>query len=367
MRWLLRIYDRQMKQILTAIFLLAAACVHAQVTVEATIDSIVMFIGEQVHVTVKATAPSQARVVFPTFHRRDTLTADVEVLEVGEERQEAVDGGLVERSRVYTLTSFEGKLYYLPPFKVKVDGKEHASKSLALKVLEMEVDTTKLDQFFPPKDVQDNPFDWEEWAVPFWLSVLLLALMAADGYLYVRLRQGKPVVTPRLKRVKLLLPHQKAMREIEEIKAGRMTGSEDQKLYYTKLTDTLRKYIQERYGFNAMEMTSTEIIGRLMREGDAKAMEELTALFRTADLVKFAKYSTLINENDMNLVTAIDFINSTKQDELPTERVVRPVVSDDDRREVKKRRSLSATICVATCVCALLFAYVAYRVFLLMV
>lgn len=34
----------------------------------------------------------------------------------------------------------------------------------------------------------------------------------------------------------------------------------------------------------------------------------------TADLVKFAKYSTLINENDMNLVNAIEFINQTKQE-----------------------------------------------------
>ena len=35
-------------------------------------------------------------------------------------------------------------------------------------------------------------------------------------------------------------------------------------------------------------------------------------LFQTADLVKFAKYNTLINENDANLVNAIEFINQTK-------------------------------------------------------
>ncbi len=32
------------------------------------------------------------------------------------------------------------------------------------------------------------------------------------------------------------------------------------KEYYTELTDTLRTYIQDRFGFNAMEMTSSEII-----------------------------------------------------------------------------------------------------------
>lgn len=356
-----------MKQILTTIFFLAAALgSQAQVAVTATIDSIAMFIGEQVHVTVKATAPDKAEVTFPTYKRCDTLTAGVEVINVGEESASAIDGGMTEHSRVYTLTSFDGKVYYLPPFKVKVDGKTYQSKSLALKVVEMEVDTTKLDQFFPPKDVQDNPFSWAEWSTPFWLSVLLLVMLAADGYLYVRLRQGKPVVTPKLKRIKRLLPHQKAMKEIEEIKAERMTGSEDQKLYYTRLTDTLRKYIQERYGFNAMEMTSSEIICRLMQEGDAKAIDELTSLFRTADLVKFAKWSALINENDMNLVTAIDFINSNKQENQPTEQVVKPQLSREDKRNIERRESLRIAIGIASVACAALFAYVVWLVYLLM-
>lgn len=46
--------------------------------------------------------------------------------------------------------------------------------------------------------------------------------------------------------------------------------SEDQKAYYTLLTDVLRKYIKERFGFNAMEMTSSEIITRLQNENDKK-------------------------------------------------------------------------------------------------
>ncbi|MGC8000687.1 hypothetical protein, partial [Salmonella enterica] len=74
--------------------------------------------------------------------------------------------------------------------------------------------------------------------------------------------------------MKRLLPHQKAMKEIEQIKADKMVASEDQKEYYTKLTDTLRKYIEERYGFSAMEMTSSEIIARLTSSGDQQSLDE---------------------------------------------------------------------------------------------
>ena len=148
------------------------------------------------------------------------------------------------------------------------------------------------------------------------MSVLLLMLIAINYYFYLRLRDNKPIIS-HIKIVKRLLPHQKAMKEIERIKADKMVTSENQKEYYTKLTDTLRRYIEERYGFSAMEMTSTEIIDRLMQT-DQQSLDELRQLL-TADLVKFAKYSTMINENDANLVNAIDFINQTKLENQPTE------------------------------------------------
>jgi len=76
--------------------------------------------------------------------------------------------------------------------------------------------------------------------------------------------------------------------------------------------------------------------------------------------VKFAKYSTLINENDMNLVTAVDFINSTKAENLPTEEVLRPQLSEEDQRSMKTRRVLKIAISVIAVVCLCLLAYVVY-------
>jgi len=347
-------------------FLFIAVGARAQVAVEATIDSIEILIGEQVHVKVTATVPEQSKVVWPTLKERQYLTPGVEIVNVSPEVSQKKDGGKAEATRTYTLTSFDGNLYYLPPFTVEVDGKQYKSKSLALKVMEVEVDTTHMEKFFGPKDVQDNPFSWAEWGPLFWLSLLMLLIVAATFYLYVQLRTGKPVAMPKLKMVRRLLPHQKAMKEIEQIKADNMTAQGDQKEYYTKLTDTLRKYIEERYGFRAMEMTSAEIIDRLTADGDMKSLAELTELFRTADLVKFAKYSTLINENDRNLVNAIDFINSTKVENQPTEEIVRPKLTEEQERNVKTRRTLKAVIGVTTAVCVALLAYVVYSVFQLL-
>ena len=351
----------------TAVLILAfthllATQLSAQTTVEATIDSIEMVIGKQVHVTLKATMKEGAKAEFPVFKPTEQITPGVEVLSSTEQGVKGLEGGWVERSVVYTLTSFDDTLYYLPPFVVNIDGKPYESKSLALKVFTVEVDTLHTEQFFGPKDVQDNPFLWSEWSPSFWLSVFMLLLIIAGCYLFIRLKENKPIIAA-IKIVKRLLPHQKAMREIEQIKADKMVTSENQKEYYTKLTETLRKYIEERYGFNAMEMTSSEIIDRLMSDGDQQSLDELRQLFTTADLVKFAKYSTMINENDANLVSAIDFINKTKLENMPVEETVKPQLTEQEVRSKKTRTTLKWVIAAITVAVAAILCYVVYTVY----
>ena len=331
----------------------------AQVKVESTISAMEMLVGQQGMLTVSATADEGATVTFP---QEALLPAGIEFMGAVEMPEEKAGNGQVLYQRGYVLTSFEDTLYYIPPFTVNVDGKEYETKKLALKVLTVDVDTTDYEKYYGPKTIQDNPFNWEldEWAVPFWLSVLMLVMLAVTYYLYLRLRDNKPVIArPRF--VRRLLPHQKAMKAIEEIKAEKMVTAEDPKEYYTRLTDALRKYIEERYGFSAMEMTSSEIIERLTQAGP-EMLDELRQLFQTADLVKFAKYSTLINENDANLVNAIDFINRTKVEVPPEQQVVKPQLTEEEKRSKKSRIWLKTTIAVLCVASLALFCYIVYSV-----
>ena len=335
-----------------------------QVNVESSIDSMEIFIGEQVRMTVNVTMKQGQRLAMPVFKPTEQITPGVEVLSEGAADTAELDNDMVRVSKQYTLTSFDENLYYLPPVKVKVDGKEYSSKNLALKVLTVPVDTLHPNQFFPPKSVQDNPFLWSEWSGVFWLSVLVLILMLAV-YLRLRLRENKPIIAS-VKIIKRVLPHQKAMQQIEQIKADRLVSSENQKEYYTKLTDTLRKYIEERFGFNAMEMTSDEIIERLQQAEDRRMIDELRELFTTADLVKFAKYSTLINENDANLVNAIEFINTTKIENQPTEERIEPQLTEQDKRSIRSRITIKWVLWAIMLVGIAIVIYVFYQIFLLL-
>ena len=334
----------------------------AQVKVESSLSAVEILVGQQVELNVSATTPQNAQVEFP---KEGLIPMGVEFLGAIEKEPEMVEDGKVRHSRSYVLTSFDDTLYYLPPLTVKVDGKDYQTNKLALKVLTVDVDTTNYEKYYGPKDVQDNPMLWSgEWSQPFWFSFIVVILIAITGYLYLRYRDNKPVIA-RIRIVKRILPHQKAMKAIEEIKAEMMVMAEDPKDYYTKLTDTLRRYIEERYGFNAMEMTSSEIIDRLMSTDDPKSLEELKQLFNTADLVKFAKYSTLINENDANLVNAVEFINQTKIDAQVPQTTVKEELTADEIRSKNSRLALQIAITVLSVLSLLSFGYVLYSIYIL--
>ena len=356
---------RGLYKLISVVCLLTFACqIRAQVQVESTIDSIQILIGEQAHVTLNVSMKKGLKLEMPQYKRMEYVTPGVEFVSDTQADTSELDNNMIKVSKVYTLTSVDENLYYLPEMTVKVDGKPYKTKSLALKVLTVPVDTLHPEQFFPPKDVQNNPFQWAEWRAPFWLSILLIVMMMAALYLRKRLKDNKPIIA-KIKIVKKVLPHQKAMKEIERLKEERMTSSENNKEYYTRLTDTLRKYIEERFGFNAMEMTSSEIIDHLNSVDDRKMIDELKELFTTADLVKFAKYSTLINENDANLVNAIEFINTTKIENAPTTETIVPTLTEHDKRSIRSRLTIKWSMIALFVLGVLLWMYIVYRIYLL--
>ena len=310
--------------------------------------------------TVDVTARHGAKVVFPKFKRTQYIVPGVEVL--GDTKADTSDiDGMMRVSKTFTLTSFDERLYAIPGMKVKVDGKSYSSNQLALKVLTCDVDTLHPEQFFPPKDVQDNPFLWAEWSTPFWLSIVVMLLTLAFGYLVLRLKQNKPIIT-RIRVVKRIPAHQKALDEMSRLKTEHYNTADEQKEYYTQLTDTLRKYIRERFGFNAMEMTSSEIMEHLQSTGDDTMINELRELFNTADLVKFAKYSSLLGEKDMNLVKAINFIDQTKRDEQPTEEKIVPKLSDDEAKTRQNRITIKSLLWTMGVAIVVMLAYIIYNV-----
>lgn len=302
--------NRNIYIILLLLFNISHRATAQVVTVEAQIDSLQILIGEQAKIQLQVAMDSKQKASFPHF--TDTIIKGIELIEASKiDTQYLNNKQRLLLTQEYTITSFDSALYYLPPLSVMVDDKEYKSKALALKVYSIPVDTLNPDQFFGQKAIMKVPFSWEDWQGVIGHSLLAIPLLALLVYLIIRIRDNKPIIR-KVKVEPKLPPHILAMQSIEKVKEEKIWQKGQSKEYYTELTDIIRAYIKERFGFNALEMTSSEIIDRLLEIKGKDDLNQLKDLFLTADLVKFAKHNPLMNESDANLISAIGFINETK-------------------------------------------------------
>lgn len=290
----------------------------ARVSVDARLDSMSMFIGNQNYLTLEITVPEESAVSLPVV-AADTLITNVFILRASLDSQR-VDNGRKRYTQQWLLTCFDEGLYYIPPFTVDVDGEDYVSNYLSLKVLTFDVDTASK-AIFDIKPVEKAPFVPSDYLRPIFmvwggLSLAILAVMLV--LVFRRRRELERVATPDPEL--LLPPHVAALKALDTIREEKLWQQGRYKDFYTQLTDVLRKYIFRRYGISAMEMTSAEILETLRQDEEGKEIRQMLAQILTlSDFVKFAKMNPLPDENDRSLRDAYGFVEQTKQEETPSE------------------------------------------------
>ena len=111
--------------------------------------------------------------------------------------------------------------------------------------------------------------------------------------------------------------HIRALRKLDKFRGEKHWKPENQKAFYSGVTDTLREYIAARYGVDAMEMTTAEIFKDLKGSDiPADLYQEMKDLFEKADFVKFAKYTASNEDNVTVLPAAVRFVTETYQQEI---------------------------------------------------
>ena len=307
------------RAVYTLLCTLLALPAFSQVTVNASIDSLMLLIGEQAHVKVEVSCPTESHLIMPSYPGHMVMEG-IEILgEVTTDTQYLNKRSHMVVTQAYTITSFDSAFYYIPPFEVLVDSVAYVSNPLALNVVCFDVDTAEVNAIFPIKDVVQRPVTFVE-ALPLSGSVvLIIALCLLIPYLLGRYHDNKPI----LRRVTIapkLPPHQVALQEMDRIKSEKSWQKDDVKQYYTELTDALRQYMEARFGFNAMEMTSTQILKALHSNEETRMPQRhMKRIVDIADYVKFAKVRPVPDDNVRAFIDARNFIEETRPVVQPEE------------------------------------------------
>ena len=233
------------------------------------------------------------------------------------------------RARLYNLRGsivlapFEEGNYRLPDFSV-LRGKD----TLLFEGLEMEVKTMPVDtatfQIHDIKGQMRYPLTLKEllpWIAGLWLLAVALILTVC----LVQVRRRRASGEANVPRDPAYIV---ALRELDKWRGDKFWAPERQKAFYSGITDTLKTYIEDRFGVDAPEMTTAELFDALRQAEDlpAELREELRALFECADFVKFAKHTASDEDNAKALPTAVRFVTSTYQTVLEEEQKTEDVL-----------------------------------------
>ena len=249
------------------------------------IDPTVISVGDPVTLVVTVTHDADARVVWPDPLELDPFElVDMRLLEP------VPDGDRVRSSAELTVTAFDLGELTLPAFEVELVDAAGDSLSLATDAAIVTVETVGRDEGGDIRDIK-GPL-----AIPFgvmtllpWLAGLVL-LGAACYWLYRRYRHrdrpevSVPVVPPRP-------AYEIAYAALDALAASRLLELGEVKTYHIRVSDIVRVHVEGRFGVEAMEMTTGQVLNELRRAGVAGGVvSNFRQLLDHCDLVKFARF-----------------------------------------------------------------------------
>ncbi|WP_372932549.1 hypothetical protein [Mariniphaga sediminis] len=312
--------------------LVSSAVIAQRIKATASLDSANILLGDQVKLFLEINHPKKVDITFPQVP--DTIRGNIEVLQQSEiDTFEMDDETFQKQIQSYLITCFDSGSHRIPPFwfKINMDGRIDSipSNGVTLNVHTIPIDTTR-----GPTDIKmpyDAPVTLKE-VIPYILGIILIgAILFFILYSIKRKKQNKPIFT--LPKKPKEPAHVIALRELDRIKDEKLWQQGKIKPFYSDVTETLRTYIEDRYDIPAMEKTSDETLDSFRFRRDLlkeKTFENLSRILKLADLVKFAKYTPLPDDNNMTLVDAYFFINDTKEE---VKEAKPPEVAKDDEGE----------------------------------
>ena len=280
------------------------------VTLETKVDTHKIELGDRVELTYILEKSIDAHVLLPEL--KDTLILGVEILGIPQIDTINLKNDKIRIEQKLTLTSFDEGKHFIPEQKFLIkteDGFDTIlSKASYFEVLGVAIDTTGTIRDIA--GLEKAPIIFRDFLPLFiLLGLVLVALLIA--YLIRRYKKQKGLLPIQDKPKEPA--HIIALRELDKLKAQKLWQQQQEKEYYSRLTNIIRTYIEDRFNILAMEKPSSEVLAEIKLLGIEKKVNltEFERLLNLADLVKFAKGSAQSDENIEHLENAYKLVKTT--------------------------------------------------------
>jgi len=209
------------------------------------------------------------------------------------------------------VTVYDSGTFWVPAIKVNYKLKGRVDQTTTTNRIPIEVMTPVQDSIYlaPIKPIIKEALTWRD-ALPYALTVLGLVL-AIGLILYFVNRKEEIVVPPPPPR--MVPAHDIANEKLDELKNKNLWQNGEVKAYQSELTYIVREYLENRYGAQALESTTSEILDQLKTlDFDDTMKAQLREMLELADMVKFAKADPPEEAHTRLMDYATGFVEKTK-------------------------------------------------------
>lgn len=311
---------RKLKNILIALAcLLTAVSAPAKVTVTARLDSVNLLMGNMTVLGLEVVQDKGKPGGFPMFREANPALGYVGVCGDSIELRTSyktdtveLGSGRVQINYSVPVQAFDSGTFRLPEFIYVSESDTARSNALTLNVVPVKVTADDpIAGFAPPAEPEGKKITdaLPDWLAQFWWLILLIIIAAGVAIWAFRRYKKEGTVLPKKPQP---TPYEVAIKGLKELKAKNLWEQGLEKEYFTRLTEILRVYLDRRFGINAMEMTSREIMDHLYNSDLKDKREYMRQILSVADFVKFAKVRPLPADNIAAYENAVRFVEETK-------------------------------------------------------
>jgi hypothetical protein len=300
---------------------------EGQILVESSVDRATITVGDPVTYTLTITR-AESVVVRPPEMGINLGQFEIRDYEIVEPQM--TDAGLITERYSFVISVYDVGEFEIPPLTISYTDLQGQQREIRSQAIDITVNSVKPSEAEDIKDIKPPVEMRGTRNVYLWVGVALLCIFAALILIFLWRRKravrkiGEEELGPPRPAYEI------AYEELERVENLNLIDRGFFKLYYTELSEILRRYIGQRYRIITMELTTAELVDSMEEEEIEEVhIEEIRLFLEECDLVKFAKFIPPKEEMDAAISKARAIVDATKETLLgPADEVKDEVVEE---------------------------------------
>ncbi len=244
--------------------------------------------------------------------------AGFRIVDLGRAPAETLASGRLLERRWYELRADLVGAYVLPALTATYSQPSGPGADLETGEISVEVESVLPEDRSEATDIRDikplrridTPASWLLWAG---LALAAVALGLVWWWWRRRRPDGSAPEAPPVP------PYDLAIRELERLRRTDFSDLRELRRYYFDVSSVIRAYVEGRFGLNATDLTTEEILGRLdgLVRLESLQARRLERFLVATDQVKFAARLPVPEEIERTYEQALGFVTATRPSEDP--------------------------------------------------